>query len=107
MIEPGLDRHEWESQWQALEEALEEAPLEALPEVDRLIERILVEEGFPVHDPVADEGVEPEILMPFRDAHRVARQVATGESVDLGDVAAAINAYREIYAYLLEDRRAP
>jgi hypothetical protein len=107
VIEPGLDRHEWESQWQALEEDLETSPLEALPEVDRLIESILINEGFPVHDPVADDGIEPEILVAFRDAHRVARQVADGESVDLGDVAAAIHAYRDLYTFLLEDRRAP
>jgi hypothetical protein len=27
MLEPGLDRHDWESQWASLEEDLHDAPL--------------------------------------------------------------------------------
>ena len=45
MQEPGLDRHEWETEWQALEPQVEDSPAEALPELDKLIERMLVEQG--------------------------------------------------------------
>jgi len=41
MLEPGLDRHEWESQWQALEEQVEDSPAEALPELDSLVAEML------------------------------------------------------------------
>jgi hypothetical protein len=40
MQEPGLDRHEWQTEWEAVEEQLRDEPREALPEVDRLVERL-------------------------------------------------------------------
>ena len=43
MVEPGLDRHEWETEWQALEPLVVDSPAEALPEVDRLVGRMLAE----------------------------------------------------------------
>ena len=46
MLEPGLDRHEWESQWQALAEQVEDSPAEALPELDSLIAGMLEERGY-------------------------------------------------------------
>ena len=41
MVEPGLDRHEWETEWQGLEPLIIDSPGEALPEVDSLIERMM------------------------------------------------------------------
>ena len=41
MFEPGLDRHEWESEWQTLEDDLRTDPAQALPELDRLVARML------------------------------------------------------------------
>ena len=34
MSEPGLDRHEWETEWEQLEPDLEDSPSEALNELD-------------------------------------------------------------------------
>jgi hypothetical protein len=101
--EPGLDRHEWQTEWEQLEPLVEDSPGEALPELDDLIARMMDSAGYPTSsaDPVDDEGIDPEVLASFRAAREVAGQVDRGEDVDPGDVAQAINLYREIYEHLL------
>jgi hypothetical protein len=108
MIEPGLDRHEWESEWQALEEQLADAPAQALTDVDDLVERMLAERGYSVTDPVAQEGDDREIVAEFLAAREITRLVEAGsEDVSPGDVAAAVNGYRAIFDYLIAERSAP
>jgi hypothetical protein len=107
MIEPGLDRHEWESEWQSLEEQLADAPAEALTDVDGLVERMLVEHGYSIDDPVAREGDDREVVAEFQAAHEITRLVeARSEDVSPGDVAAAVNGYRAIFDYLIAERGA-
>ena len=103
MVEPGLDRHEWESEWQQLEPLVVDSPVEALGDLDDLIRRMLVEGGYPVDtpDPVDDESIDPEVLASFRAAHEVRMIVDRGEDFDPGDVGLAIGLYREIYEHLL------
>jgi len=91
----------------ALEPELEHSPAEALPELDRLVERMLTERGFAVDDPVADDGVDPEVLAEFRAARETTRMLEARKDVGPGDVAAAVNAYRAVYAYLIAKRGAP
>jgi hypothetical protein len=107
MREPGLDRHEWESEMQALEDELAESPADALPELHDLVERMLEARGFDVGDPVASDGDEPEVLAEFRAARDTTRALERGENVDPGDVAAAVNGYRAIYDHLISERSAP
>jgi hypothetical protein len=108
MVEPGLDRHEWESEWQALEEQLADSPVESLSELDDLIGRMLDARGFATQDPVAAEGDDREILAEFLAARDTTRLVESGsEDVSPGDVAAAINGYRAVFEYLIAERRAP
>jgi hypothetical protein len=102
MRDPGLDRHEWETEWQALQEDLEDSPAEALPELGDLVERMLLERGFPINDEVADDGIEPDILVEFRSAREVARRVERAEDVDPGDIGEAIENFRDIYRQLSE-----
>jgi hypothetical protein len=103
MLEPGLDRHDWESQWASLEEDIHEAPLEALPEVERLLLQMLGEVGL---DPdVSPHDDEPELLAEFR-AGRELRLQAEADEGSPGDVAAAIEAFRSVYETLIEERRA-
>jgi hypothetical protein len=106
--EPGLDTHEWESEWQALEPLVVDSPAEALSELDGLVERMLIEAGYPIEtpDPVDDEGIDPELLVSFRAAQEISRQVDRGETVDPGDVGLAVGIYREIYEHLLARERA-
>ncbi|HKT45496.1 MAG TPA: hypothetical protein VJQ85_11890 [Gaiellaceae bacterium] len=87
-MEPGLDRHEWEAEMSALEEELGENPAESLPELDRLIARMLEETG--IDDPDYDA------------AHELAEAIESGsENISPGDVAAAINGYRAAYERIL------
>jgi hypothetical protein len=103
MSEPGLDRHEWETEWAELEPDVADSPVEALPELDDLVARMMIEVGYPVdtEDVVDDEGIDPEVLTSFRAAREITRQVDRGEDFDPGDVGAAIGLYREIYEHLL------
>jgi hypothetical protein len=107
MLEPGLDKHEWESQWQQFEEDLESSPAEALSEVDRLIYEMLESRGYAIDDPVAREGDDREIVVEFLAAREITRQVEQDEEVDPGDIAAAVEGYRSLYEYLIVERGAP
>ena len=107
MQEPGLDRHEWETEWEALEPQVRDAPAEALPELDRLVERMLVERGYAIDDEVAAEGADPEVLAEFRSAREITRLFESDAEVSPGDASTAVEGYRSVYAYLLENRTAP
>ena len=108
MLEPGLDKHEWQSRWESLEEEAEEAPAEALPELDRLVEEMLEARGYALGDAVAREGDDREIVAEFLAAREVGRLIEAGsQEVSPGDVAAAINGYRSLYEYLLAERTPP
>jgi hypothetical protein len=83
MVEPGLDRHEWESEMQALEDQLGENPAEALPELDRL----------------------REVVSEFLAAREITQLAEKDNSgIGPGDVAAAINGYRAVFDYIVSSR---
>jgi hypothetical protein len=104
--DPGLDRHEWETEWAALEPLVVDAPAEALPELDSLIERMMVARGFPVEEAGAAESAEPEIVAEFLEARRITHLVDAAGAADPGDVGAAVTGYRNLYEYLLDGPRA-
>jgi len=107
VVEPGVNRHDWETEWQGLEPLVVDAPAEALPEVDRLIERMLVESGYPTTEEEAPDAADPELVAEFLEARRITNLVEAGETVDPGDIGAAITAYRSLYELLLGERRSP
>jgi hypothetical protein len=107
MAEPGLDLHEWQTEWEALEPLVADSPREALPELDDLLERMLVARGFAPDDPVAAEGDERKVLANFRAARENTRLAESGADLSPGDVAPAIEDYREVYRILAEQRPAP
>jgi hypothetical protein len=49
--EPGLDRHEWESEMAQLEEDLRTSPVDALLQLVDLVGRMLAERGYDPNDP--------------------------------------------------------
>jgi hypothetical protein len=107
MTEPGLERHEWESEMQALQEQLSENPAEALPELDALVARMLAETGYDPDDPVAVEGEEREVMSEFLAAREITEAVERGsEEISPGDVAAAINGYRAVFDHVVTARPA-
>ena len=101
MRDPGLDRHEWETEWQALEPLVADSPAEALPELDNLIERMMVTQGHAVEDGDVGAEAERDLVAEFQEARRVARLVEQGEPVNPGDIGAAVAAYRNLYEELL------
>jgi hypothetical protein len=108
MQEPGLDRHEWESQWQALEEEAADSPAEALSEFDRLVAEMLTERGYALDDPVAREGDDREVVAEFLAAREITRLIEEApDDVSPGDVAAAVNGYRSLYEYVIAERSPP
>jgi hypothetical protein len=107
VVDPGLDTHEWETEWQGLEPLVVDSPQEALPELDGLIERMMAERGYPTDEAGAQTASDPDVVAEFLEARRVAKLVDAGESVDPGDVGAAITGYRNLYEFLLAERRAP
>lgn len=100
--EPGLDRHDWETEWEDLEPQLADSPGEALGELDDLVARMMEARGFPLADTEAEDTAEPETVREFMEARRIMRLVDAGERVDPGDIGLAVTAYRDLYRYLLE-----
>ena|SRR5436190_12166769 len=99
--EPGLDRHEWETEWQGLEPLIADSASEALGEVDDLVARMMEARGFPLAESPGEETAEPETVREFEEARRITRLVDAGERVDPGDIGVAVTAYRNLYEYLL------
>jgi hypothetical protein len=97
MQEPGLDRHEWETELASLEEDLRDDPQAALPQLADLVERMLAERGVEERDELADE---------FRAARETADRCERGEA-DAGDVGAAVESLRSVAATLLVERSTP
>ena len=105
MVEPGLDRHEWESEMSALEEQLADNPAETLPELDELVGRMLAETGFDLSDPVELEGDEREVVSEFLAAREITRAFERGDDeISAGDVGAAINSYRAVFDHVVTSR---
>ncbi len=105
MLEPGLDRHEWESEMATIEDQLTERPSESLPELDELVARMLVESGYDLNDPVQLEGDEREVVSEFLAAREITRASERGsDEISPGDVAAAVNGYRAVFEYIVANR---
>ena len=98
--DPGVDRHEWETEWQGLEPLVADSPAEALPEVDHLVARMLEAHGYPLDEEHEFEAPEEEVMKEFLEARRVTGLVEAGEAVDPGDIGAAVAGYRNVYGYL-------
>jgi hypothetical protein len=110
MRDPGLDRHLWESEWQALEPLVRDEPGEALPELDRLLERMLLDEGYPLEEGelerAAEQGVDPDVIASFHAARDVARRAEQGMDVDPAEIGQAVGLYRALYEHLLTGQAA-
>jgi hypothetical protein len=105
MYEPGLERHDWESEFAAIEEDLHTDPAESLAELDDLVHRMLLESGYDVDDPVVRTGDEREVVAEYLAAHEIHTALERdAPNVSPGDVAAAINGYRSVYEFLIANR---
>ena len=107
MMEPGLDKHLWESWWQQFDEDVQTTPAEALPELDDLIFQMLEARGYALEDPVARKGDDRDVLAEFSAAHEVTEAVEAGKDVEKEDVDRAIANYRDLYEFLMVERGSP
>jgi hypothetical protein len=108
MLEPGVDRHEWESRWESLAEELEDSPRDVLPELDELVAEMLQEKGYELDDPVVREGDDREVVTDFLAARETTQLLRDDpDAISPGDVAAAVDNYRELYQLLISDSAPP
>src|SRR5439155_21246384 len=73
VVEPGLDRHEWETEWQAREPLVADSPAEALSELAELVERGMAGRGLPVAPDAGEEPPGPGLLAEVPGAPRSTR----------------------------------
>jgi hypothetical protein len=107
MYDPGVNLYEWESEWEALQDDLRADPAHALPELDRLVSRMLDESGYELTDPVVGEGEEREVVAEYLAAHEIVEAVERdSDEVSPGDIAAAVNGYRAVFDHLVTTRAA-
>jgi hypothetical protein len=105
MYDPGLSRHEWESEMASIDDDVHDDPAESLSELDDLLRRMLEETGFDIADPVVREGDEREVVAEYLAAREITLAYERGsDELSPGDVAAAINDYRELFDYLIAER---
>jgi hypothetical protein len=103
--QPGEDLYDWESEWAALEDDIRTDPGEALKELDELVTRMLDEAGYDPRDPVVSAGDDREVIDEYLAAREITQAYERGsEELSPGDIAAAVNGYRELYEYLVSDR---
>jgi hypothetical protein len=105
--EPGLDRHEWESELASIEDDLRDSPIESLPQLANLVGRMLDERGYDLGDPVVREGDEREVVAEYKAAREVADRVDLDEDVDPGDVADAIQGLLALFQHVVAERESP
>lgn len=101
MEEPGIDIAEWTAEWAAIEDDVRDAPADALSDLDDLVGRMMAARGFATAEREGEDVPSNEATREFVNARAITRQVDAAEDVDPGDIAYAVNAYRELYEELL------
>lgn len=103
-LDPQL-RRQYAEQWRVTQARFVDEPSAAFEEVDRLVEDVMVERGYPVGDydqQMADLSVEhSNVLSHYRRAHQVAQASAAGHATT-EDLREGMVQYRELFAALLE-----
>jgi hypothetical protein len=106
MQEPGLDRHEWESEWASLEEGFTDDPAGSLRFVHELIGRMLKERAILDDESVAKEGADPELMRPYEAGAELVRKLDEELDVDEVDLRDALENYRDLFQRLVSERTA-
>ena len=107
MVEPGLDRHEWESQWASLEDDFGDDPADSLRHVHELMTRALTERGILANEQVTVEGADPELVAPWAAGGELVQKLDAGLDVEEADIREALESYRELFRTLLAERSSP
>jgi hypothetical protein len=106
MQEPGLDRHEWESEWASLEEGFADDPAGSLRLAHGLIRRMLEEREILDDSVAAPETADPELLRPYEAGAELVRKLDEGLEIDEVDIRETLESYRELFQTLSSERAA-
>jgi hypothetical protein len=68
---------------------------------------MLTERGYPTTEEEVHDAADPGVVAEFLEARRITNLVDAGETVDPGDIGAAITAYRSLYELLLAEYGTP
>src|ERR671937_2616575 len=103
-LDPGA-RERYRSEWQRAQERFVDDPPGAVGDADRLIQDVMRERGYPVHDfeqRAADLSVDhPEVVSNYRAAHGISVANERGKA-STEDLRTAMVHYRSLFAELLE-----
>lgn len=102
MEDRGIDRAQWIEEWEGLQDDVRDAPADSLNDLDDLVARMMTSRGLALSERDGEEAPEHEATREFANARAIMRQVDEGEDVDPGDIAYAVDAYRELYESLLD-----
>jgi len=91
---------------QALDEDLHTDPAQALPELADLLQQMLGDGGYALDDPVAREGEDREVVAEYLAARETADRLERNDTVDPGDIGAAITGLRALFSHIVEERSA-
>ena len=106
MQEPGLDRHEWESEWASLEEGFADDPAGSLRLTHELIGRMLKERKILDDSFAATETADPELLRPYEAGAELVRNLDEGLDIEEIDIREMLESYRELFQTLSSERAA-
>jgi len=91
---------------QALDEDLHTDPAQALPELADPLQQMLGDSGYALDDPVAREGEDREVVAEYLAARETADRLERNDTVDPGDIGAAITGLRALFSHIVEERSA-
>jgi hypothetical protein len=107
-LDPGA-RDRYHSEWRRAQERFVDDPTGAVSEADRLIQDVMRERGYPVHDfdqRAADLSFDhSEVVSNYRAAHGISVANERGKA-STEDLRTAMVHYRSLFAELLEAERA-
>lgn len=102
---PQSSRDRYASEWQNTQARFVDDPEEAVGEADRLIQRVMLERGYPVDDfeqRANDLSVDhPDVISNYRAAHGISVANERGKA-STEDLRTAMVHYRALFADLLE-----
>jgi hypothetical protein len=98
-------RDRYASEWQKTQAKFVDDPEDAVGEADRLIQRVMLERGYPVHDfeqRANDLSVDhPDVISNYRAAHGISVANERGKA-STEDLRTAMVHYRALFSELLE-----
>jgi len=104
---PGVNLDEYQAEWESLMDDVRDDPYDGVPELERLVERMLADAGLAVDDPVAMVGADRELAAQLAEVRRITQDLRDGADVPPADIGAAFEGLVAIYESLLPESTKP